>query len=156
MSLICNIVFAVLIFKPLPEDEQHIINLYRETKKQDSNVNFEKYHNEVVHISNQIIIKISENWDLETTKSFFSKAVINEIGDEKLATILKLYSKLGKFKKQLLPETVESVPGKSNIMLYGTNVIFENGEGHISFILEKSENKWLLTRININSELFLN
>lgn len=155
-SLVCNIVLIALLFKPLPKQEQDLVNLFRDVKENQSAILPESKSNEIKHVSNQIIIKISQNWDVESMRFLFSAEVFNQIGEEKLLQILKMYSRLGSFKEHLLPESVETVPGHPNLMLYGTNVKFQNGVGYVRLVLEKIDNDWYLNRININSDVFLN
>ena len=156
ISLILNLILILLLLKPLPKEEQNVLDIYRNFIKDSSTVLPETKSNEIKHVSNIIIRKLSNSWDLETVKQLFNPNVLNKIGEEKTDNILKMYSKLGQFKEQLLPESVETVPGQNNIMLYATNVKFEAGNAYVRLVLEKIEGEWYINNININSEVFLN
>ena len=156
LSLVVNILLIALLFKPLPEEEQEMLKFFRDMKKNESTILPESKTNEVKRVSGEILTKISESWDIETFKSYFSDEVINKTGEKKLVDILKMYRTLGKFKETLLPESIETVIGKPNLIIYGTNAKFESGNGYVTLILEKKDNNWRMNRINIKSEVFLN
>ena len=144
-----------LLFKPLPIEEQKMIDFYRNMKENHSAILSEAKSNEIKHASNQIILKFADDWDLETVKPLFNPKVLSQIGEEKLSNILDLYSRLGDFEKQLLPASVETVPGQENMRLYGTNVKYEAGEAYVRLVLEKLDDGWYINNININSDVFL-
>lgn len=155
LSLIANLILIAILLKPLPKEEQEMLNVLRELKANQATILPEPKSNEIKQVSNQFIIKLSQNWDVETAKPLFSKEVLEKVGEEKLTEILNMFSILGKFREKSLPESVETVPNQPNLMIYGNNVKFEAGEAYVRLILEKVENNWYINRININSEIFL-
>lgn len=156
LSLIVNIVLIAFLLKPLPKEEQEMLSFFRDIKEHESSVLPESKTNEVKKVSNEIISKISEKWDAETFKLYLSEEVLNEIGEQKIVDILKMYRTLGRFKETMLPESIETVFDQPHLIIYGTNAKFESGNGYVTLILEEKGTDWFINKINIKSEVFLN
>lgn len=155
ISLICNFILLALLFKPLPQEEQEMINFYRDMKENHSSLLSEEKSDEIKYVANKIIRKFADNWEFKTVKPLFNPVVLNQIGEEKLINTLELYSRLERFQKQLLPESVGTVPGNKTMMRYSSNIKYEAGEAYVSLILEQLDDGWFINNININSEVFL-
>ena len=131
------------------------MEFYRESRAQVNTEIEEEQIYEIEHVANVIIRNISENWDVATLRSYFPNDGVEQIKEKDLEKVLKLYSKLGKFREQLLPQSIERITNQDNVFLYTRRIQFEEDKALVRLFLRKSENSYKLIRININAEIFI-
>jgi len=105
----------------------------------------------------QKVVAELSSWDLEVIRGLMSEGALKSIEEEKLARIIRLFSKMGQLQSMEDPvyaqtDVIDIGKGEQTLVRYTVKAHYQNGDALVTLSLLDREGQFSISYFNLTSE----